>query len=115
MLSRHLFSPLNYCSSLNSYFHFYYSQLQLWFSSKIRVFHSYNQLDFEDGIIAWIMLTTHLVTLESFGVPYAAPFAPLRFSDLKDTIIKVHPSYMLKRPESARAQDKQRQVPKREN
>lgn len=66
-------------------------------------------------IIAWIMLTTHLVTLESFGVPYAAPFAPLRFSDLKDTIIKVHPSYMLKRPESARAQDKQRQVPKREN
>lgn len=66
-------------------------------------------------IIAWIILTTHLVTLESFGVPYASPFAPLRLGDLKDTLIRAPISSMIKRPKSARAQDKRRQVQKNEN
>lgn len=57
-------------------------------------------------IMAWIILTTHLVTLESFGVPYTSPFAPLRLGDLKDTLVRVPINYMIKRPKSARAQDK---------
>jgi hypothetical protein len=31
--------------------------------------------------IGWVLLLVHLVKLESFGVPYLAPFAPIRFTD----------------------------------
>lgn len=42
-------------------------------------------------ILGLIMVTTHLVKLTSFGVPYMTPFTTLgrTISDLKDTIIKV--------------------------
>ncbi|PQQ47701.1 spore germination protein [Bacillus thuringiensis] len=41
------------------------------------------------GIISGIMiLFAHLVTLTSYGSPYALPLAPLRLSDLKDSFIK---------------------------
>ena len=66
-------------------------------------------------ILAWMVLTIHLVTLESFGIPYFAPFSPLQLSDLKDTIIRLPLSYMIKRPASARNQNVKRQVSKSEN
>lgn len=56
-----------------------------------------------------LLLLLHLVKLRSFGVPYMAPIAPLRWSDLKDTIIRVPWPYMKQRPKIFRPQDERRQ------
>lgn len=38
------------------------------------------------GIAAgWIIITIHLASMESFGVPYLAPLAPMRYADIGDT------------------------------
>ena len=47
------------------------------------------------GIIA---IAIHLCSLRSFGVPFMAPFAPLRINDLKDSAIRVPWWLMSKRP-----------------
>ncbi|WP_261178513.1 spore germination protein [Anaerobacillus sp. CMMVII] len=39
-------------------------------------------------MFCFILLLIHLCKLETFGSPYFAPFAPLQFSDLKDTVIR---------------------------
>ncbi len=39
-------------------------------------------------LIATIVIMVYVVSLESYGVPYFAPFAPLIASDLKDSIVK---------------------------
>lgn len=56
-----------------------------------------------------IIFLTHLVSLESMGVPYFAPLAPTRFSDLKDTLIRTFMWKMNKRPVSIPSHDLQRQ------
>lgn len=66
-------------------------------------------------ICGWFFVTIHLMSLESFGVPYFAPYSPLFPSDLKDSILRFPTGAMIKRPTSARAQDMRRQVPKSEN
>lgn len=39
-------------------------------------------------MIAWMVIFAHLCNLQSFGVPYLAPVAPLRFSDMGDYIYR---------------------------
>lgn len=51
------------------------------------------------GIMSGVMiLLIHLVSLRSFGVPYMAPFAPIRTSNLKDVVVRVPWWKMSKRP-----------------
>lgn len=62
------------------------------------------------GIVLCLMLLLHhLVRLESFGVPYLAPMAPLRWEDLKDLLIRVPWSMMKKRPTIFRTEDQVRE------
>lgn len=58
--------------------------------------------------LGWLLILAHLVSLESMGVPYFAPIAPMRFTDLKDTFIRVFAFWMKKRPVSIPGQDKKR-------
>lgn len=39
-------------------------------------------------VIAFIYLVVKLCSLNSFGVPYITPFAPISITGLKDSIIK---------------------------
>ncbi|CAM3393923.1 spore germination protein [Paenibacillus lupini] len=62
------------------------------------------------GILAGaVPILVHVVSLSSFGVPYFTPFAPLRFSNLKDTVIRVPWRAMKTRPSSISVQNKVRQ------
>lgn len=62
------------------------------------------------GIVLCLMiLLHHLVKLESFGVPYMAPMAPLRGQDLKDLLVRVPWSMMEKRPSIFRPRDEVRE------
>jgi spore germination protein len=45
--------------------------------------------------IGVLLIYVHLVSLRSFGMPYLAPTAPLRVSDLKDIFVRV-PWWMMK-------------------
>ncbi|WP_233880553.1 spore germination protein [Virgibacillus halodenitrificans] len=54
-------------------------------------------------VIGFLIIVIHLCKLESFGSPYFAPFGPLRWKELKDTIIRF-PTWMLNsRPKDAQA------------
>ncbi|MBZ4664759.1 spore germination protein [Mahella sp.] len=51
------------------------------------------------GIAAmWLFIIIHLAGLESFGIPYLAPVAPFKLSDIKDTIVRFPLWAMKKRP-----------------
>ncbi|MEV2910620.1 spore germination protein [Paenibacillus larvae] len=57
------------------------------------------------GIVAGVMtLVIHLLALESLGMPYGSPVSPLRFSDMKDTFIRLPVWLHKKRPESVEPQ-----------
>ncbi|MGE5653005.1 MAG: spore germination protein [Bacillota bacterium] len=59
------------------------------------------------GLLA---VLAHLCSLEAFGIPYLSPFAPLRYRDLKDTIIRVPWWMMRSRPSAtSRASESDRQ------
>ncbi len=45
-----------------------------------------------------LVVLAHLCSLESMGIPYLSPFAPLRYKDLKDTFIRVPWQLMRSRP-----------------
>jgi len=45
-------------------------------------------LGFLGIILALFSIVAHLMSLESFGVPYFSPFAPMRHKDLKDSIFR---------------------------
>ena len=47
-----------------------------------------------------MILTHHLVTLESFGANYTSPYAPLVNGDLKDGFVKRELPDMAQRPET---------------
>ena len=49
-------------------------------------------------VIAGILLLTHLSTLETFGVPYLTPFAPLYYQEQNDAILLQENSKIKKRP-----------------
>ncbi|MFO7819103.1 MAG: spore germination protein [Halanaerobacter sp.] len=66
-------------------------------------------------MIGWLFILIHLCSLESFNQPYFAPFAPIKLSDLKDSIIRVPLRLMGKRPYSTSNQQKNRQDRKGES
>lgn len=45
-----------------------------------------------------IVLAAHTCSVRSFGIPYLAPFAPLIFADLKDTLVRFPKPFLSKRP-----------------
>ena len=47
-------------------------------------------------IIGLYVILLKLIKMDSFGVPYFTPFAPLRFKDLKDSIIRAPIKYFSK-------------------
>ncbi|XID91284.1 spore germination protein [Paenibacillaceae bacterium WGS1546] len=49
-------------------------------------------------ILSFIMICIHLVRLKSFGVPYAAPYAPLFLKDWGDLFIRLPLTFLNKRP-----------------
>jgi hypothetical protein len=57
----------------------------------------------------WIIMQTHLISLESMGVPYFAPLAPTRFADLKDAFFRTFLWRLNQRPVSIPMQDRKRQ------
>jgi len=60
-------------------------------------------------VMGVLILLTHLLSLKSFGVPYLAPYAPMRIKDLKDTLIRLPIQYLITRPRYLRPLDKIRQ------
>jgi len=62
-------------------------------------------------MIGLSVLTFHLASLRSFGVPYLSPFAPLSWGDLKDAIIRVPAWRMKLRPRLIGYNEPQRQEP----
>ncbi|TCP53392.1 spore germination protein [Tumebacillus sp. BK434] len=53
-------------------------------------------------VIGFMTLIAHLVALESLGTPYGSPLAPFRWSDMKDTFVRLPLWKMTDRPKSAR-------------
>lgn len=65
-------------------------------------------------VLALLFIIIHLCKLETFGVPYLSPLAPLRVEDLSDAIVRL-PIWMLKkRPREIKAQKRIRQGQSRE-
>jgi hypothetical protein len=62
----------------------------------------------------WIVFQTHLIGLESMGVPYFSPLAPTRFADFKDAFTRTFMWKMNQRPVSIPGQDRTRQQTGRE-
>ncbi|WP_101843338.1 spore germination protein [Halobacillus sp. Marseille-P3879] len=62
-------------------------------------------LGFVGLIFGFLLITVHLTKLESYGVPYFAPVAPLRLTDLKDTFVRFPIFMMKKRPKDAHPMD----------
>ncbi|MEF3308265.1 spore germination protein [Paenibacillus sp. GYB004] len=58
--------------------------------------------------IALMILVAHLISLESLGTPYGTPFAPVRFSDWKDTLIRLPLWSMMDRPKETRTKQSRR-------
>lgn len=61
-------------------------------------------------VVSFIILTTYLTFMKSFGVPYLAPIAPNVKSDKKDAFIKKPIQEMHKRPELIAGKNKTRQA-----
>ncbi len=56
-----------------------------------------------------LLVLLHLASLRSYGIPYLAPFAPLRGSDLKDAVLRFPHWSMVTRPDQIASQDPVRQ------
>lgn len=61
--------------------------------------------------IGFFVLLTYLVSIENFGAPYFAPYAPKVASDMKDSFIKQPLSSMTFRPKSYKTLNSVRLVP----
>ncbi|WP_404432276.1 spore germination protein [Sutcliffiella horikoshii] len=58
----------------------------------------------------FMFLLIHLCKLESFGTPYFAPFSTLRWSEMKDTLVRVPLPIFNKRPSDTMPQKKKKKV-----
>lgn len=45
-----------------------------------------------------LILVLHLCSLKSLNVPYMAPYAPMIYPDMKDSMLRMPQDYMKKRP-----------------
>ena len=63
--------------------------------------------------VSVVILTTYLSSIESFGVPYLAPYAPLVKSDLKDALTMKPLEERKNRPDTLAGEDKIRQGEKK--
>ncbi|MFW6305872.1 MAG: spore germination protein [Bacillota bacterium] len=59
-------------------------------------------------VLGLILLSIHLVSLKSFGIPYMTPLAPSRINDMKDAILRGPIWGMVTRPKYMRTKNKQR-------
>lgn len=59
--------------------------------------------------LGWLFILAHLCSLESLGIPYFAPFAPVHYKDLKDSFFRTWLWKMNLRPLSIPSQQKRRQ------
>ncbi|MEH7248197.1 spore germination protein [Neobacillus niacini] len=65
------------------------------------------------GLTVGLMtLIAHFVALESLGTPYGSPLAPLRFTDWKDLFIRFPVWSNVKRPESTKAIQRKKAIPR---
>ncbi len=60
-------------------------------------------------MIGFMTVIAHLICLESLGTPYASPFAPFRFADMKDSFIRLPLWKMINRPKSVKTMQSNRQ------
>ncbi|MFB9278653.1 spore germination protein [Cohnella cellulosilytica] len=56
-----------------------------------------------------IVIVVRLCSMQSFGVPYMSPMAPLNLSEQKDTLLRVPLSWMKRRPEEIQKRNLVRQ------
>jgi hypothetical protein len=66
-------------------------------------------LGFYGIALGLLMLSVHLASLRSFGVPYMSPSMPPTASDFKDMMIRAPWWYMRKRPKFLPVQDRWRE------
>lgn len=59
-------------------------------------------------MISWILISNHVLTLRSFGVPYMHPFSPGNWSDLKDSFIRFPLRWLKYRPDTLNTKNKRR-------
>jgi len=60
---------------------------------------------------AFLIITMQIVSLESFGVPFAWPIAPINKTGLKDTFIRVHRKHLIYRPKAIAKRNVRRRIP----
>ncbi|RAV05428.1 spore germination protein [Paenibacillus sp. YN15] len=60
-------------------------------------------------LLLGMIVVTHLASLRSFGIPYAAPLFPIKWADWKDTILRMPLRLQWKRPAVLRPEDTIRQ------
>lgn len=56
-------------------------------------------------IMVTVLIIAYLSSLESFGVPYLSPFAPLSLRDMKDSLVRFPTAAFTKRPSYTHAID----------
>jgi len=59
--------------------------------------------------LAWLILFTHLISLENMGIPYFVPFAPTLYADMKDAFLRTSLRKMNFRPRFMPLGDRKRQ------
>ncbi|WP_151735747.1 spore germination protein ['Paenibacillus yunnanensis' Narsing Rao et al. 2020] len=57
-------------------------------------------------VLFFLLLSSHLINLKSFGVPYLSMITPYRMSDLRDFIIRIPLQLMKRRPTMLQPEDK---------
>ena len=60
---------------------------------------------------AFIIITTQIISLESFGIPFAWPLAPRDRTGLKDALIRFHIKHLIYRPRAIARKNIKRQNP----
>lgn len=59
-----------------------------------------NIFGFLGVIIGFYLIVIILINMDSFGIPYFAPLAPFKLSDMKDTILRFPLKNILRKPQS---------------
>lgn len=65
-------------------------------------------------ILTYIMINVHLARLQSFGIPYTAPFSPNFKHDMKDLVIRAPITMLSRRPQFMQTEDDKRMNTKEE-